>query len=791
MSHRVKKIYVVHHSHTDIGYTDLQERIIHEQISYIRSVLDAMKKPENSEFRWNCETWFCVEKFLEIASEQEKEQLFALIRQGRVGLSANYLNFTDLADYTVLSHRMDEMSQTLGVYGIRPVTAMNADINGISMGHRDALIEHGVEFLYTNIHTHHGMFPLYQNQTAYWWENSEGKRLLVWNGEHYNLGNGLGIRPNRQFGQGRWTDSELSEPVDCLYINLDSYLTRCEDTGYRYDFIILSVSGVLSDNAPPEPEILRVIQMFNQRYGGTIDLQMVSLQELYEQIRDRLQDVPVVQGDLTDWWASGVGSTPGAVKHFKEAQRVYDLCCRLEPNVRTKYPDLLKTAEDHLLLYAEHTWGHSSSISNPCDTMVLNLEMRKSSYASKAHESVSSMLGRIAEEKGDILRYYNSSGQIKVLCANQALGLQKVEFYIESCPENIRITREDQTEIPCQVSPHPRGRLITFFDRFDSCKERLYTFQEIPANHEVVNSRLAYAGAERVRDLVNDVDPVSYRLPYSFENRWFRISYRPQQGIIEFINRLTGENMLSNGAAPFFTPIYECTSLRPDLSNREYEERRLIGRNIRGQHADRYTGILEEIVCRERGEVFTVLEFQYRLPGTIRCSVVLRLYEEAPCIDFQLKLGKTLSTDIESTFLPLTLFIDGKQSLYLKKGREAFRPGVDQIPGTCMEYYISDHGAAFVGKRSSALISSYDAPLFYMGEMCHHFIRLCDQQEINNQRPLYSWVMNNLWETNFKLDLSGFYEFRYTLWLSNETNPENVMSELSERSVSPTTLIVG
>ena len=33
MSHRVKKVYVVHHSHTDIGYTDIQERIIHEQIS--------------------------------------------------------------------------------------------------------------------------------------------------------------------------------------------------------------------------------------------------------------------------------------------------------------------------------------------------------------------------------------------------------------------------------------------------------------------------------------------------------------------------------------------------------------------------------------------------------------------------------------------------------------------------------------------------------------------------------------------------------------------------------------
>ena len=43
-----------------------------------------------------------------------------------------------------------------------------------------------------------------------------------------------------------------------------------------------------------------------------------------------------------------------------------------------------------------------------------------------------------------------------------------------------------------------------------------------------------------------------------------------------------------------------------------------------------------------------------------------------------------------------------------------------------------------------------DTPLIYMGEMKHHPIRLCDGGERNNHRPVYSWVMNNLWETNFK-----------------------------------------
>lgn len=51
-----------------------------------------------------------------------------------------------------------------------------------------------------------------------------------------------------------------------------------------------------------------------------------------------------------------------------------------------------------------HRARHSSTITNPYDTMVLNLDTRKNSYASKAHEAAPLMLCSIAERKGDMLR---------------------------------------------------------------------------------------------------------------------------------------------------------------------------------------------------------------------------------------------------------------------------------------------------------------------------------------------------------------------------------------------------
>lgn len=795
MANKIKKVYVVHHSHTDIGYTDLQERVMYVQADYIKTVLAIMKKTEYKDFRWNCETYYCVEQFLDMASESEKEEFFALVRDGKIGISGTYLNFTDLLDSDIYKERLGEMIERFQEHGTKVKTAMTADINGISMGQRDAMLRHGIEFLFTNIHCHHGMYPLYQNQTPYFWENKEGKRLLVWNGEHYNLGNALGIKPNKHntyFGSNYFGNREdFSEDVEILHQNLTQYLELCEEHQYNYSFLISSVSGEFSDNAPPNPQILETINAFNKLYGEQVTLQMVSLQELYENIREELQNAPVYHGDLTDWWANGVGSTPYAVKHYKEAVRKYHLCERLDSQMAQNYPDLTKTAQDNLLLYAEHTWGHSGTITDPYDTLVTNLDMRKNSYASKAHESVSKMLIRTAAKIGDVLRYYKTEGKVLAVNPTDLSCDMPVEFYIESpFMKKALIKNADGKEIICQASKHPRGILISFVDHFESREKKEYTYSELPEDKELMNSRVVYSGSEGVKDIVNDYDNITYRLPYEFQNKWFHLSYAPGEGIRSFINKTNGESLLREDCVPFFTPIYEVTELgagRKDRSFRAYDERRLLGRNIRGKHAKVHIGRLLSINCLEKGDVFTLLELNYELPGTSAAKVLIKLFEAIPRIEYKLQLAKNNSDNIESIYMPMSL---GSDTVWLEKGAEPFRPGIDQIPGTCMEYYMSDEGAAIIGTNQSILIQSLDVPLIAMGELKHHPIRLCDNKEENNTRPLYSWVMNNTWETNFKMDLGGYGEFCYTLTLSPETVPEQAFHKMKEQALGIYTLML-
>ena len=747
MSHSIQTVYVVHHSHTDIGYTDLQERVIDTQVDYIRTAVRMMRDPANADFRWNCETLFCVEEFFKAASDEEKQAFARLVADGKIGISANYLNFNDLIDCDIYRSRLHEWQQCVPMK-----TAMMADINGISMGYRDAMLEEGIEFLHMNIHCHHGMYPLYQNQTAFRWENAQGKSMLVWNGEHYHLGNVLGIKPNHtpnfMTQNHLGAASQPPEAVDALHQNLDGYLTLC----------------------------------------------MVSLQELYAAIAPKLQDVPVLRGDLNDWWANGVGSTPYAVKHYRDAQRRFHLCERLDPNLREHYPQLVRTAEDHLMLYAEHTWGHSSTISNPCDTMVLNLDMRKTAYASSAHEAASRMLTHITREKGDLLRYYATNGTVRVCNPSRTAGLKVVDFYIES-PRLARAEIRDEAGrvLPCQVSPHPRGRKITFTDTFLAGEEKAYTYRELPPLNETLNSRKCYVGAERIRDIVNDYDPVTYRLPEHYENTFFSLDYRLHEGVVSFVDKTTGTELLGSGCAPFFTPLYEVTPVHTGSDPSpcpQNEQRRLIGRNIRGVHASLYTGDLLEVRCKERGPIFTLLCLRYALPGTVQADVYIKLYEDLPRIDFTLQLGKTLSSDIESVFLPLSLNYPGRRYVVRKGGQEAFMPGVDQLPGSGMEYTMTDDGIAFLHEGGTALISTFDAPLVYAGEMAHHPIRLCENKPEDNLRPVYSWIMNNTWETNFKMDLSGFCEFQYSLSLDRNMTPDEAMDVLHEAGYSPYVLMI-
>ena len=121
-------IYVIHHSHTDVGFTDTQEKIRFSHIEFIREALSLIEKRPN--FKWNCESCWCVQQFLAEATRAEKNKFVKFVQSGNIGLSGSYLDLAELASERVINETMDVCTEELNSLGLSYRYAMTADING-------------------------------------------------------------------------------------------------------------------------------------------------------------------------------------------------------------------------------------------------------------------------------------------------------------------------------------------------------------------------------------------------------------------------------------------------------------------------------------------------------------------------------------------------------------------------------------------------------------------------------------------------------------------------------------
>ena len=283
-------VYLIHHAHTDIGYTERQEKLMRYHCDFIKQAIDILDEIHETGdtlhegFVWQCENFWQVENFYERADEVYKKKFEHYVLSGEIGLSGNYLNLTELVTESVLHAKLSR-AKDFGEKIGHPVTAgMCADINGMSWGYADALYEHGIRNFFSCLHPHHGMFPLYKKTMPFYWESPKGHRILVWNGDHYHLGNEMFMAPHG--GTAYMVRDEYSKPlIDFDILNksaedtkekeikisttrIERYLKNLENEDYKYSFVPLMVSGVVSDNAPPNREIAARVHELNTYYGG-------------------------------------------------------------------------------------------------------------------------------------------------------------------------------------------------------------------------------------------------------------------------------------------------------------------------------------------------------------------------------------------------------------------------------------------------------------------------------------------------------------------------------------------
>ncbi len=342
-------VYLLPHSHVDIGYTHVQTDVERAQWRYIEMGIEAARKsagyPAGSRFKWNTEVLWAVDSYLQQATPEKKRQFFAAVKAGWVGLDALYGNeLTGLCRPEELIRLVGFATRLSNLAGVPIQSAMITDVPGYTWGIVPAFAQAGVKYFSIGPNGGDRIGHTIQawGDKPFWWVGPNGKdRVLVW-----------------MTGTGYYRVFQSPEM-------LQDYLSGLEAKGYPYDMV--QVRHCLGDNGAPDVDFADTVNKWNSTYAYP-KLVISTTAAMFRDFERRYGDkLPVAKGDFTPYWEDGAASSGretamnrASADRLTQAEALFAV---LNPKA---YPanDFYRAWRD-VILYDEHTWGAHNSISEP------------------------------------------------------------------------------------------------------------------------------------------------------------------------------------------------------------------------------------------------------------------------------------------------------------------------------------------------------------------------------------------------------------------------------------------
>ena len=779
-------MYLIHHSHTDIGYTQRPEYTIKKQVRYIRDILGYIdqivegSKPEWSEFKWVCETFVIVDTFLKNASEIEIEKFVKYVKMGYIGLSGAYANMAELVSPKIMNNMIKKSQDFAKEHGLEIHCGMQADVNGLALGYAEALAENGIKNYYACVHTHHGMFPDFKKHSGFRWELPSGKKLLVWNGEHYMYGNMFafckgaigqyGFNDNLDFE--KYNKSDGNGWMEITKARIDIYIKQLKKDGWDKDYITQCIHGKFTDNSMPNPNISSRVQEWNQVYGDQFFVKTCTLEEYFE-ILDKETDLPTYSGEWPDWWTDGIGSAPREVKIYKNSQTRYEKILKLDIN--NIIPKEKKDSIEHdLTMFSEHTFGSWDSIHNPHNSFAHEQWASKQWYCFNALRNIDEIEFEVMQSLGDQSEAFDLASKFIIKNPNSTRLRQRVVMPFQEADElmltgNYKITDSNGKEYDFDIV---HGNFPTIDVDIESNQELIIHVEVLDyvAKSQTLQpgySRIQIGGSDLVEDLfisehhTSVLDKGHSITQTSVETNYLKIQWN-NEGIISWFDKVLNKEFIDeyrNHNA--FSPVHEVTNTVP---------RNKLGRNRKGIDVQRSVGSVISTNILQENKFNVLIALSFNVAGCEEYLLKLNIDKHSSRVDVKTVVDKKLVSNPENLYISLPFIFDrNKADIHFGKGGSISKPWKDQLPGTLIDFYSVFEGICINDNDSGIIITTPDTQLIQCGDLNFKDRVLFGEEQIKNETmQLYVWAMNNIWETNFLKNLANFYEFSFTVQTSVE-----------------------
>jgi hypothetical protein len=731
------EIFLVQHTHSDIGYTRPQTEILSEHLRYIDHALDYCDQtdhlPDASQFRWTCETSWSVREYLNSRPQEQVDRLLKRIREGRIEATGMFLNFSEIIDEPALAAQTKTL-RMLKNSGIDVTTAMQNDVNGIAWCLVDYFQHTDVKYLTMGVHAHRARLP-FNKPTAFWWQSPSGNRLLAYRSEHYMHGNTLSLLGGEQ---------------DVFRANLSRYLSGLEEKGYPYDKISLQFSGYITDNSPPSVKVCDIIREWNEKYewpklrSALAKDFMVFLDEYHA------EDIPAQEVAWPDWWTDGVGSAANETKvvrntHVEVAssETILSMARLMGEDLPVDIQRDIEAVYDNLLFYDEHTHGAAESVTAPLAQNSVNQWGMKSAYAWEAAKKSS-----LLQEKAlAFLEPALNESDLSTIAVFNTLNWKRsgmvylfIEYGIIPEKEFFTITGPEGEEVPWQV----------YMRRMEGAYYGLWV-EDVPA-----------MGYLTLQVNVGQKSALQSTSEFSgFENEFYAVTLDPERGVIMsiFDKELNMELVDAHDSLSLGHFIYEELDNRHELERLTNTNRDTVYKPL-GMRRTELSNI--RVTKQEIGSIYQSIYLQGDMPvcaGRRGVEIEVRLYHWQKKIEMHYKMTKLPVYTPEAVYVAFPFKLDGGKLAFEAQGAVVY-PGVNQLAGSSADWNTIQNFAAVKGEEAQIVFVSKDIPLVQFGDINtgRYYYQL--KPETNH---IYSWVLNNYWVTNFKASQQGELRWSYSI----------------------------
>jgi len=744
----MRTVYILPHSHTDIGYTTIQTDIYEKQVNNLLQGIAEAKRtadyPEGARFVWNVEVSWAADLLLQRLPKAMQEEFFKAVKRGQISINGMYLNnLTGLSRPEELIRLFRYSTQLAVKTGVPIDAAMISDVPGYTWGSVPAMNQAGIRYFSVapNYFDRIGDILVQWENKPFWWIGPDGQaKVLVW-------------------------IPFLGYATSHVWRQLDEKHTRelcnkLEKTGYPYDIAYLRWAGH-GDNAIPETSICDFVRDWNKTYASPRFV-IASTHDAFAAFEKRYgEKLPCVKGDWSPYWEDGAGSSAAETAlNRSSSERLTQAQTLWAMTAPQHYPvKRFEEAWNQVLLYSEHTWGAHCSITKPTIPFTTDQWTIKQSYATAAN-----MQSRLL-----LLDAVQVTSDIKPVQASKPIDLYNTTAFTRS---EVAIVPE---EVALKVSGlvDEKGKAVPV-QRLKNSDLAVWVEGLAPF------SGRRYSAASKPATLASNELRVTSN---TLENNHLFIRLDPTTGgIIE---------LKVKGFEQNFADTASGTALNDYLYFNGAEA-------SKAQRSGPAT-----ITIHENGPLVVSLLVRSDAPGCHALSREIRLTYNSDCVEI-LNLVDKQRLIAKNYKAP-----DGKESLNFAFAFNVpdgeikmdipfaiFRPEADQIPSACKNWLTVGTWTDIANQTCGVTWITLDAPLVQVGHLSANLLNSQTnpdvwRKKIEPSQKLFSWAMNNHWGTNYRAYQDQPTLFRYMIrpYQGHQSNME--ATRVATRHAQPLLALLG